>query len=609
MHVTGRHTFNSVDAHNKIVLVKGCVLSESFHSLPSLTRKYCHCAMRDNGLVRPLTRNLHRRPWRFWDMHIPETAWNYQRRPQFKPSVPNIYSERIRQHRSSKLYTPIPDSRLPAPWSCNWRAWGLRPYWFYPATPFPNEIESALKRRFKIFVYKVLIFRSGRVDNSSFVFVGTKNSKDDSGWAYYLYDVPTERLYCFAPTGEAEGTAEGFAENADWSKMTLLGSLIDLEPLPATGITAPNSRLPLHLHDLHRSEANNRLTQTSWQPEPRVTRAPFLERRKTVEAATHQWFAIPETHLPSPWSCDWSRWHGWMLGPLPLPEKLRRRYGIAAALSPVMFRYGPEAATLFEACGTFYLAEKLRYRLENNADHWLYEFSGSYRSVEDFMENADWNEMKKMKRGKSFGDPIAPSPKLEPIPLTHSGEGLRRASDVPYSKCNLLAMTRPEGTWSFRPRASWIKEPWSSRDLPRPLPTIPDEHLPSPFSCAWLAFRPAWYWYPDLESPRYQPSYQEQLAYRWGVPDLEPIMFMADHTGCLNTLEAPTVLRAGESYYLWLFEDDPTDPWLRKFEGTFKSVEDFMENADWNRLSARIEEKAHWFERWEQEEKLRTRNK
>ncbi|KAJ6456185.1 hypothetical protein C8R45DRAFT_1035201 [Mycena sanguinolenta] len=537
-----------------------------------------------------------------WDMHLPESAWNYQKRPQFKPSVPNIYFERIRQRRSSKLCIPIPDSRLPAPWSCNWRAWGLRPYWFYPISlPADNEIEAALRWKFKISVRSVLMFRSGQMDNGTFVFVGCKNLKGDSGdeWAYYLYHVPTENVYCFAPTREAEGSAEGFVENADWNRMTLLGSLVDFEPPPAATGTTPNSRPPLRLHDLHRSE-------TPWKPEPRVIRAPFLERRRMVEAATRKWCAIPETHLPSSWSCNWSKWYGWEVGPLLLPEKLRHQYGIAGPLSPVMFQYGP-AATLFAVRGTFYLAERLRYRLENNVDHCLYEFPGSYRSVEDFVENADWNGMKKLEPGESIG-PIAPSPTLEPILLTHSEKGLRRASDVPYSKCNLLDLTRPEGTWPFRPRAGWIKESWSSGDLPLPLPIIPDEQLPSPFSCAWLAFRPAWYWYPS-DTPRNHPSYQEKLAYRWGVPDLEPVMFMGDDTSYSNMLEAPTVLRAGESYYLWLFEDDPTDPWLRKFEGTYKNVEDFMQNADWNRLSAKIEEREHWFELWQKEEKLRTGDK
>ncbi|KAF8151929.1 hypothetical protein K438DRAFT_379194 [Mycena galopus ATCC 62051] len=204
------------------------------------------------------------------------------------------------------------------------------------------------------------MFRSGRLDNASTVFVGTDPiglKKDVSGSAYYYYyHVPTESVYRFdRADGDVEGSAMDFMETADWNKMTRMGSLIDLAP-PATEIL--NSGPPLYLRDL----------QVPWTPEPRVVRAPSLERRRMVEALSREWCFIPEDRLPSPWSCDWRKWYGWVYGPLLLPEKLRRQYGISKPLSPIMFRQPRLMATVFEAVGTFYLADKLDF-LQDNVDH------------------------------------------------------------------------------------------------------------------------------------------------------------------------------------------------------------------------------------------------
>ncbi|KAJ7652079.1 hypothetical protein DFH06DRAFT_1331297 [Mycena polygramma] len=82
----------------------------------------------------------------------------------------------------------------------------------------------------------------------------------------------------------------------------------------------------------------------------------------------------------------------------------------------------------------------------------------------------------------------------------------------------------------------------------------------------------------------------KKMQDRWDVPDLTPVMFMA-HSRYDCAFQVPTVLRAGDTYYLWKYQMDEWYPWLRKFEGIYASVEDFMENADWNRLSDDMEEK------------------
>ncbi|KAJ7652077.1 hypothetical protein DFH06DRAFT_1475445 [Mycena polygramma] len=303
---------------------------------------------------------------------------------------------------------------------------------------------------------------------------------------------------------------------------------------------------------------------------------------------SRKWCAIPETHLPASWSCDWSRWgdlrgpmkqdkkNGWWGGPELLLDILRRWYGIPAPLNPIMFRHN---TTLFESRGTFYLFEQLDDLEDSEPDHVMFRFPGTYKSIEDFLENADWNEMKKIQKGEFL---VASNPSAEILPLTHSEQGLRRASLVPYPKLNIFAVARPEGTWAFQARQTWVKKRGSQPlEHTSTWPSIPDELLPSPFSCNWHTFDPT-YWQTW--------EYRGEMLDRWDVPDLTPVMFMA-HRRHDCAFEVPTVLRAGHTYYLWKCQMDEYNPWLRKFEGTYASMEDFMENADWNRLSDDMEEK------------------
>ncbi|KAJ7743852.1 hypothetical protein B0H16DRAFT_1889833 [Mycena metata] len=294
---------------------------------------------------------------------------------------------------------------------------------------------------------------------------------------------------------------------------------------------------------------------------------------------------ILDTHLPSPWTCNWPQWRTWdkrctLDG---FTEELRHWYGIFGALNPIMFQSSWFCPTVLESRGTFYLFEKgLR-----DPDV-LYKFRGTYISVEDFLENCDWNEMVRMWRAKSSNLQVVPdivSP--EQLPLTHSERGLRLASAEPYCKRTLVDVTKPKGVWMFESRKDWL----TRRTLPAPAhsvtwPQIPDEQLPEPFSCAWHAFPPTDDWYELYSSwEDWQSGTQLELLRCWGVPDLTPVMFMAESQNDCQ-FYIPTVLRSGKTYYFWIWVEDPPGwpPILGRFEGTYANVEDFVENADWNRM-------------------------
>ncbi|KAJ7272363.1 hypothetical protein C8J57DRAFT_1467814 [Mycena rebaudengoi] len=487
----------------------------------------------------------------------------------------------------------IPDCKLPEPWSCNWRAWGLLPYWRKPRNTGPmlhveSAVETMLSEQLDISDLNPLMFRSGRTDNTTTVFVGKnwptywRNPGPTQGsWGYYLYDAPTQNVYRFdgVESGQFLPSVFDFLQRADWNMMTHLASVGSTNIGPAALTSGP----PLVLHGLHNAE-------TPWGYEERVVRAPFLEQSKKIDAAVRDWCAIPDAYLPSPWSCDWSNWHGWCYGPELLQDSLCRLYHIAGSLNPIMFRRF--LTTVFEARGVFYLFGPAFWdREEHGRHHHFYRFPGSYSSVEAFLENCDWNGMEEMEC-ISPSDRIAASvePCL-PLPLTESQNGLRLASIEPYRKRNLMATLSPKGTWGYLPRRyercglELLSDPRIAT-----WPAIPDEQLPAPFTCDWTAFSPVDNWF-DIGID----GSQIELRHRWGVPDLTPVMFMS-HSRFDCRYHLPTVLRAEGKYYFWRWEDDPYDDWLREFEGSYESVEDFIQNADWNKLSGRMVENENWYE-------------
>ncbi|KAJ7765782.1 hypothetical protein B0H16DRAFT_1883199 [Mycena metata] len=147
-----------------------------------------------------------------------------------------------------------------------------------------------------------------------------------------------------------------------------------------------------------------------------------------------------------------------------------------------------------------------------------------------------------------------------------------------------ITLQRLRGAWDYRPR----------RSNPRPLPragnlparaqnwvSIPDAHLPQPWSCNWRRWPFATTEF-DLQ------SLESGLAasYARSSSPLTPVVF-EDHTtvfGCAGT----------GRYYLCYglpLPLRPAEPGIRPqwhqvyaFEGVFPSLDAFIENADWNRV-------------------------
>ncbi|KAJ7455871.1 hypothetical protein FB451DRAFT_1184166 [Mycena latifolia] len=473
-----------------------------------------------------------------------------------------------------------------------WR--GVRPAWMSRSSrslgraigrPGPSSLTgftrpilgSTPSRSLQIKILKLLMFHSARSDNASLIFVGEERNigaPQSIRLAGRQGETTAPRIIC---TTHRDRTFT--ALNPRWDRLRDLSR---------------NS------WSLARRCIYATVRQTPWAAEPRVIHGPFLAQRRMLAVASREWCAIPETHLPVPWSCDWSKWYGWSCGPELLQDRLRHQYNIPGALNPIMFHnFFRSFTTVFESCGAFYLLEPIRdYVRKDASDHHMYRFLGLYSSVEDFLENCDWNKMQRMERGTSTAGEIVSSTEApKKLPLTHSGRGMRVAAAEPYGKRNLLGMTRPEGIWSFKPRQDWVNEWLEEEYIRKPAPhtaawpAIPDAQLPAPFTCAWHAFNPADNWYKtDYRGPS---DTQEGLYRYWGVPGLTPVIYMANSRyNC--AFNCPTVLRAGDTYCWWLYEMDPVILRLCKFDGTYKNVEDFIENGDWNRMSAPLEAIEGW---------------
>ena len=158
-------------------------------------------------------------------------------------------------------------------------------------------------------------------------------------------------------------------------------------------------------------------------------------------------------------------------------------------------------------------------------------------------------------------------------------------------------LTAMQGTWGFLPRLFATEPRFKPKPHTEAWPALSNDQLPSPFSCMWSSWDPADDWVLPGSETRIESDSQEELRRCWGVAGLTPVMFMA-HARNDCAFFIPTVLRAGETYYLWRYEGDPYFPWLRRFEGTYTSVEDFIANADWNALSDKLEELDGWYEKW-----------
>ncbi|KAJ7652121.1 hypothetical protein DFH06DRAFT_1206842 [Mycena polygramma] len=354
---------------------------------------------------------------------------------------------------------------------------------------------------------------------------------------------------------------------------------------------------PLLLRDMH---------EGPWGTEPRGIKPGAAYTEVTPMATVRDWCWIPESDLPESWSCVWIRcfWY-WISA----QNEFYRTYTFPNP-HPIMFHSGEGETVLLESAGRFYLyglpeyAELYQFYSDTlcpsllfpQVPAWspyvhdtnrclLYQFDGVYSSVADFLEHADWTRMSLVAPKPLESPPTAGSSHLESIkapmlPMTDYGGPLRIAANTHVRKRTLWDTYRPPGTWGFAPRYthnSDVKKVWDR-----------SQHsvLPAP-----------WAWF----NPQNTPSQRNvsELQRFWFTPALTPVMFRCPELpGASNQM---TVYSSHGKYYL---EDEDLGSRLWEFQGTYASVDDFIDNADWNKLDPmENEEDKEYYEYWPEERK------
>ncbi|KAJ7665271.1 hypothetical protein DFH06DRAFT_309687 [Mycena polygramma] len=182
-------------------------------------------------------------------------------------------------------------------------------------------------------------------------------------------------------------------------------------------------------------------------PEHQVLRE---QRHLKIKAIAHRYFFIPDEQLPEPWTCKWETWHAldWKTPPV---YEVGTWFGIPRPLNAIMFH---DYITIFESRSVFYLCY---VPLDPTSHSCMWQFGGRFSSVEDWIENADWNVMEELeykpdageipsdcsRRPFQFvpisGNVVAHDPDTEPSARS-SGDGFRIAAHQPYQKRTLWDM-------------------------------------------------------------------------------------------------------------------------------------------------------------------------
>ncbi|KAJ7613751.1 hypothetical protein DFH06DRAFT_1484573 [Mycena polygramma] len=248
---------------------------------------------------------------------------------------------------------------------------------------------------------------------------------------------------------------------------------------------------------------------------------------------------------------------------------------------------------VLESDGIFYLYDTDLYQIPQMhrdilgaSQAWhtgiLHQFVGVFASIENFLENADWKRMTLVAPSKPKGEHIPPifhqyAP-FSALPLTTHGGKLRIAKND-WPKRTMWDLYRPPGTWGYEPRVDRISTRGSiSRSVParavKHWGNILDAGLPEPWTCNWPDWDKTEQWDgpPDYDFP----FYKVDLERRFGIAGLEPVMFKQ-----FPSIFVRTILSAGGRYYLQEADIVGT---LWRFDGVYETIEDFMQNGDWNRI-------------------------
>ncbi|KAJ7090984.1 hypothetical protein C8R44DRAFT_990589 [Mycena epipterygia] len=154
------------------------------------------------------------------------------------------------------------------------------------------------------------------------------------------------------------------------------------------------------------------------------------------------------------------------------------------------------------------------------------------------------------------------------------------------SQRTLWDMCYPPGSYFYTPRGYYQDEysleagPSLDRAL-RDWPCIPDSELPEPWSSKWEHFPFTEDWYETSEyTPRIGAARTLAVLFGRALKGVVPVMYIP-----LGDAQGDVVLCTPPGrYYLWWREARDHKLVLQQFSGRYSSVQDFVRNADWNRL-------------------------
>ncbi|KAJ7430511.1 hypothetical protein B0H11DRAFT_2135295 [Mycena galericulata] len=165
-------------------------------------------------------------------------------------------------------------------------------------------------------------------------------------------------------------------------------------------------------------------------------------------------------------------------------------------------------------------------------------------------------------KGSEIPPPTTPQETTAKLPMTDDGRPFRIATNTHYRKGTMWDLYRPPGTWGFLPRFN-LNETWRVHEWDRDLDGR-SAALPSP-----------WAFY-DRDPDDSENYHAAELQRKYGTQALTRVMHR-----CTPHIPYTAVAFSTPEGRFYV-EDLNEDLW--EFEGTYRSVDDFIENADWNKM-------------------------
>ncbi|KAJ7116651.1 hypothetical protein C8R44DRAFT_739336 [Mycena epipterygia] len=371
-----------------------------------------------------------RRPRRFWDFHVPNTAWDY--RPRITLGWKHTITRQHERDLAVRDWVTIPDARLPGPWTCNWSHW---PYWTNM-----HALEAVLSTRYALANEPLNPIMFNSFDETT-VFACAKTR------TFYLYHGPhqygeyEEMLYAF--DGVFSSVA-AFIEEADWNQVEQvkpIGSIIDPDlnrheaglPTPIYHIRKDPvvyyAKVPhccrgtiFKTHTLGHVSPSGIASTASWVPSAHTPQGTFMYQPcrhddplidgPSESYRIHEWPYIPDTKLPEPWSCDWPRFVASLDWYDVDQETALKQYGpeLVGFVPALYVPLGPWRRDTVMCppggAGTYYV---WYHEDRDQAGPWgpwmgdMQRFEGVYASLEHFIQMADWNRLE----GVAYREPVS----------------------------------------------------------------------------------------------------------------------------------------------------------------------------------------------------------